>query len=253
MSIRISISEVHRVCKICGKEFTPGPGGTIKGRLVFCSDECASESDRRNQARYQRNRRRREKAAKTVEKTCPFCGKSFTTSSSKKIYCSPACQKPHKLAKLREQTVARATQAQTCEWCGATFTGKYRKRFCSEKCADASYKARLKEKAREERTLEKAVCQHCGLTFKRNRADKKFCSDACRLAHRTVVRHEKALDRSCGGLTDAQRRQVEADMRVSDPDVRYGRSKSWTPAMRRYAARLYLDANTLRAGTCTCI
>lgn len=250
MSIRISISEVHRVCKICGKEFTPGPGGTIKGRLVFCSDECASESDRRNQARYQRNRRRREKAAKTVEKTCPFCGKSFTTSSSKKIYCSPACQKQHRLAKLREQTVARATQAQTCEWCGATFTGKCRKRFCSEKCADASYTARLKEKAREERTREK-VCPTFGSTLTTTYTSKVYCSDACRFAHRNIARRTEV--KTSGGLTDAQRRQVEADMRVSDPDVRYGRSKSWTPAMRRYAARLYLDANTLRAGTCTCI
>jgi len=78
--------------------------------------------------------------------------------------------------------MARTQITRTCEQCGVTFSVKpYRAtaaRWCSRRCSRVAHAAI---------TITKP-CEHCGTTFTQkhepSRADRRFCSPACRNTHR---------------------------------------------------------------------
>ena len=121
-----------KICEVCGKEVP-------KGRSKFCSDACMMESRRQYHAEYRRIHRNevlekdrlrwREKYQRVVPTirilVCPQCGKKFSTSNLKKIFCCKNCKDrwntlpedrridlrdPEALRKARERTKADAEQ-----------------------------------------------------------------------------------------------------------------------------------------------
>ena len=74
-----------RVCPICGKSFQR----TAK-RIVYCSDECATQGHKEKSSAAQKVRVAKRRAD---GKTCPVCGKKFTPEDPKQKYCSKECYK----------------------------------------------------------------------------------------------------------------------------------------------------------------
>ena len=83
------ISSQKRICRICGKEFTP-----FRHNQVCCSKECSAKNFI---ARTLEERERRVKGVGRfngkggVEKLCPICGNSFVTADPNRKYCSVEC------------------------------------------------------------------------------------------------------------------------------------------------------------------
>lgn len=75
-----------------------------------------------------------------MEKTCPICGKSFKTKTSKK-HCSKECSKAAKKINDKKRRQARkearaATLNKTCATCGKAFVARqYNQKYCCQKCA----------------------------------------------------------------------------------------------------------------------
>lgn len=100
--------EVVRRCEICGKELLPGTRSTIK----TCGGACSYELNRRRMAAYYRANRG---IPDKIIKTCPRCGKEFTTTKNNQVYCSSECQQNRvrhkKKAKRRKVTKDAQTLA----------------------------------------------------------------------------------------------------------------------------------------------
>lgn len=82
----------ERICTICGKSFTR------KGKRVYCSDECAQESHKKNSYAAQKVRVAKRREGK--ERKCPVCGKPVPRNMKK--YCSHECAKKAQLQQCRE-------------------------------------------------------------------------------------------------------------------------------------------------------
>ena len=124
-----------RICKICGKEFTPSD---VKQK--YCSVNC----------RYIAKRKRARSLSHThvgVEKSCKFCGRVFHTSSHNQVFCTEACRRAYTLKDIQkyEERIARANAEpqgwrdscslprfqRRCHDCGRP-TNNYRCNYCLE-------------------------------------------------------------------------------------------------------------------------
>ena len=126
---RMSRKPAERVCRLCGKTFTPS-----HANQRYCSTECstafrtmnyrATVMDRCNGGR---------RGNPSVHRTCQYCGTAFMAYSSRSRFCSPECRE--QAANLRSERKREASVAK-CPVCGAEFH-KYSVRniFCSRQCA----------------------------------------------------------------------------------------------------------------------
>lgn len=74
---------VDKVCEVCGKAYKG------VGRSKYCSEECRIEGKRTYKREYMNQYRN------SVEGqifTCKCCGKEFTSSGKRKVYCSDECK-----------------------------------------------------------------------------------------------------------------------------------------------------------------
>ena len=72
-------------------------------------------------------------------KTCPICGKEFSTHLRVKKYCSDEC-------KERSYYKIKIPENKPCEVCGNEFAVRSsRSRYCCRRCADKAQRQRSKE------------------------------------------------------------------------------------------------------------
>lgn len=187
-----------KICAICGSEFEKR-----RGNQKYCSKECAAEYHRQHQreyqaanrekiAQYQREYYHRKLAAKrvrtTYEKTCPICGKDFTTTNSNQIYCSVDCyylnakqrqKEQHRLQKNLAQ-FSRQLEKKTCPICGKDFEPNSKAQiYCSKQCRDVAFQIQYREKHYSS-VHETRKCEFCGRDFIPNSSRQKYCSTKCR-------------------------------------------------------------------------
>ena len=184
-----------KICPICG---LPVP----KGRLVYCSDDCMDEAERRKE-HSRKGQKDRHPPFRLL--TCPVCGKVSERPIKSKL-CE-ACQREKDKAnnagfraRARAGTSRRLGESYPCLSCGELYTltsGK--QRYCP-RCAAAettknirAHKRAYNAKKREEDTsyfkdLNKErppkntirVCPVCGNSFAASFHHRIYCSDECR-------------------------------------------------------------------------
>lgn len=88
------------------------------------------------------------------EKICPICGKEFVARRSIDVYCSRECYEESKVIYRRTHSVLKEQPEKICPICGQKFVGKSsRKIFCSRGCKGKAYKkAHLEEIRKKSRT-----------------------------------------------------------------------------------------------------
>lgn len=147
------------ICEYCGAEFEPE---TLRGGKKYCSSECCREADKKNKrmtyvgkrekvcrfcgkelpknktrfccrehsTRYNRIQRGLCQSYELQERTCAWCGKTFSTYRMKKTTCSERCrqrlhdhQTNHRLTGITvdaDITIEKLAQrdGQICQLCG---------------------------------------------------------------------------------------------------------------------------------------
>lgn len=140
--------------------------------------------------------------------SCLFCGQAFTPSHGNQIYCSDSCTIRARNRRVRARDIASGKIQ--------TFT---------------------------------KVCKWCGNEFQTTSGLKIYCSPiccrrACDHAHHEKTRRKAKATSANGGLTEGQMHLVEAAMAMP-PTERFAASRSWTPAMRKYAQKIYMNHHGL--------
>lgn len=184
-----------RICPICG---LPVP----KGRLVYCSDDCMDEAERRKE-HSRKGQKDRHPPFRLL--TCFVCGKVSERPIKSKL-CE-ACQREKDKAnnaayraRARAGTSRRLGESYPCLSCGELYTltsGK--QRYCP-RCAAAettkniracsrAYNAKKREedpnyfirhnKARPPKDTIR-ICPVCGNSFAASFHHRIYCSDECR-------------------------------------------------------------------------
>ena len=113
---------------------------------------------------------------------CPVCGSNFSTSDSRKIYCSLQCYK--KAASLRNRAKSKSYH-KTCPVCGLDFVSTdFRRIYCSDNCSYELKKAKenARHKAKHKKVeLSPRPCIVCGKTFTPLKSNSKLiCSEECK-------------------------------------------------------------------------
>lgn len=84
------------------------------------------------------------------EKVCPICGKEFIANRSIDVYCSKECYEESKVIYRREHRVIKEQPEKTCPVCGKKFVGKNsQKIYCSRKCQWQAYQREHSEELRK--------------------------------------------------------------------------------------------------------
>lgn len=88
-----------------------------------------------------------------IKKTCPVCGREFTTVYSYKKYCSKECYYTALLRRENEKhKPVTELYKKICPECGKEFLAKYKnRRYCSEECRLAVNRLNAKEQALKKR------------------------------------------------------------------------------------------------------
>jgi len=116
--------------------------------------------------------------------SCKVCGREFTATDPRKMYCSTKC---NTTAQHRKHVPVSLTH-KNCEQCGSDFKLFHKRdRFCSAKCkytwgnAHKSYTH---------------VCLGCGKAFSSRAQDADYCTRSCALRNTVVARKLICVD--CG-------------------------------------------------------
>lgn len=99
-----------------------------------------------------------------VTRTCPICGKVFTSQKMRNT-CSVECGRTY--AQMHPHTY-------TCKNCGENFEGVKSRDFCSYECSREAF-------ARDH--MSEHVCEECGITFMSIYDSVRFCSKQCGSTH----------------------------------------------------------------------
>ena len=129
--------------------------------------------------------------APVVTKECARCNASFTTSYSRKRFCSEECQRKGKnsLRDAVRKENAKNPDLASCEECQATILrSASNQKYCKE-CAVKVGRAKWKEQARAkyQPSRYEHTCVICSTPFVTNRKDSKACSAPCRKAHQRAI------------------------------------------------------------------
>ena len=128
-----SKDRIKRICSHCEKEFIGAPNSK------FCSWEC------------QYRNKHPLPTKKTIELTCPVCGKSFTSyPHNNQKYCSQECY--HK-------AIVDKFPPKKCAWCGEEFRPDPNV-YNDAECCSLSCAGLLREKRRRNGTLPKAQLEN---------------------------------------------------------------------------------------------
>ena len=143
-----------------------------------------------------------------------------------------------------------------CVICGKSFEAKRAcAKYCSKLCRDHA--------SRPLKPLLDKVCVFCGKHFKTKMPKARCCSFTCcdrlrrgwesleqyNAAHQAKkADYNRTQERDRNGLTLAQVQAV-IDAQDGDPALLYERSRSWTPAQRKYARDRYQENHGLFTST----
>lgn len=146
-------------CVHCGKKFYSENG------VRYCSNQC------REQHIKLREKLRRKHYL--YHKTCKYCGKSFDSPTSNRVYCCDGCKKQAEITKRLENK-----ETAICIVCGKPFTRYNAKQIiCSPECS-AERAKQLYRGAGTGRKY-KGHCLRCGETFTTKNKCQVYCP-ACR-------------------------------------------------------------------------
>lgn len=114
------------------------------------------------------------KTKKNFTKNCAFCGAKFTTSISKKKFCSYICSSEYIYYRNKEEREIRYIPTiKNCNHCSKEFTAEpSNKKYCSIECSKAFIKDKYKKAIKER------ICEVCGKVF--TEGGSKYCSNECR-------------------------------------------------------------------------
>ena len=205
---RLATSPIH--CQRCGAPLDP----QRPGRKVYCA-ECGREV---NREKTRENMARRYEAKKAARR-----------------------EKAEARKAARNEKTWRS-ETRICLACGRSFApGRYNQVFCSPVCYKANSSAADARRKSERRAAARPLvqCPWCGKAFTPTNGNQVYCSKECKAgANRKRDRDRYASKASGGGLTNLQIAQVQSDMSLP-PAERYAASKAWTPAMSRFAQKIY--------------
>ena len=137
-------------------------------------------------------------------RTCPVCSSNFSTTYSRRTYCSDGCYK--KAANLRRRAKPKTTH-KTCPVCGIDFiTTDFRRIYCSYACyrkaSTAKDKARHRAKHKKVE-LTPRPCIVCGKLFTPEKTNAKLiCSVECE--RERDLRMQRQAEAKALGLTYGQ-------------------------------------------------
>ena len=84
------------------------------------------------------------------EKVCPICGKKFFVNRSIDVYCSRDCYEKSKIIYRNEHKIIKEEIVKICPVCEKEFTTKvHNKLYCSSKCKGAAYRSSHREREKE--------------------------------------------------------------------------------------------------------
>lgn len=177
-----------RCCAECNAPLPPRIRRAGRPRK-FCSQNCGNKYNARQLRRTAGVAPRR--PAKTYQRECRRCGKSFDSDSKTKVFCSKECRSPDR----------------RCQECGRDIVGVTgRTKFCSPECRAAKI-ARDGAKTVERNTARRRTyqCINCGGTFwpkNKSRCAFKYCSRECAFDARRRRLPDAIDTRRRGGLTN---------------------------------------------------
>lgn len=215
---------------------------------------------------------------KTYTRTCPICGKKFTTNRHNNIYCSIECKgiamvRVHKKAvrnylnkEKTKRIEAREKTIRVCPICNKEFTPlESHQKYCSNECAvkggkivqkqsRQNRKEKIREYLRNRYHEQKAkqgdtikVCPMCGKEFTPEKStNQKYCSDECK--YKGMLETNKKYSKSEKGIL--ARKNFEQSEKGKAKAKRYRESEKGKEAMKRflhsekgkaYSKRMYLN------------
>lgn len=117
---------------------------------------------------------------------CVTCGNSFRAKPHKSNkYCGVECYRAAQRSGAYKRPISDSVNLRTCDHCGDEFARtRARKRngdlsdssYCSRSCYDAARSLAIADRRKS--------CARCGEKFDPNNAASKYCSHACRVAHK---------------------------------------------------------------------
>ena len=104
----------------------------------------------------------------TQKKVCPHCGKEFTSTSNRQIFCTKECCKQARQDKAKADREAEKGEhyyrQRKCEVCGSLYWPTHsQQKFCSEECQKANHNKKTLE-FYHKKQKEKALCKDLSQT-----------------------------------------------------------------------------------------
>lgn len=216
-------ARANRVCKRCGKIFTPKNSAG-----VYCSQECrrATISERLSA----------EHAAARGTRKCPVCGKEFAPKSSRGVYCSKDC---YNKAYGRDHKV-ELPEPVKCQVCGKEFQPKTsRARYCSRRCNETAVRRR-----RGIKPLATKTCLACGRSFETRGHRQLYCPD-CKVKSATTSPLNRAAPFKGLKRSDLSAEKVSAYLALPAAE-RWARRGTLSQAELKMAEKMWNQMHSLR-------
>lgn len=197
--------------------------------------------------------------AQPVERVCKHCGKAFSTTNLKQVFCTKECQKECANARDRE---ARRQEPRKCAFCGKIFQPSRSSHICCSRSCSNGLHNRIRNEKRHlsfKPIVYSKVCPCCGKTFETTTFLRKACSDECAkaimrkqnkaaysarkdahppVATATTPQASHRILRDSYGLTATERNAVIRAQNGPREEL-WRASRDWTPAQRKFAKRRY--------------
>lgn len=91
------MKEEKWICVECGGAFIPKTA-----RQITCSSECSEARARKKSKEWANAHKKEPKRPRIHQRICPVCGKTFETTSNRKVYCTIDCYQKHMYQKKHE-------------------------------------------------------------------------------------------------------------------------------------------------------